>query len=252
LAIDKAARKMVRVGKASEKSRMLPLDPAPRRRAILLDQHPLWLDALERMLAEIGIQAVAKVSTSEEALSLITEEEPELFLLDIETGDSVSDGLACLRAACARVPTLRAVVVSVIDAPQLIDAAFAAGAAAYVLKRAHADDVALAVRQAFDCSLFLSNGRATGTSSAPTSDATSDLTARECEILALVAEGRTNHDVAKILWVTEQTVKFHLANIYRKLGVSNRTQASGWAHAHGLVTETSWGKSMPVTANARR
>ena len=61
------------------------------------------------------------------------------------------------------------------------------------------------------------------------------LTRREKEILQLVAEGGTNGDVARRLWVTEQTVKFHLANIFRKLDVTNRTQASRWAHAHGLL-----------------
>ena len=64
------------------------------------------------------------------------------------------------------------------------------------------------------------------------------LTRREREILQLVAEGNTNGQVAKVLWVTEQTVKFHLANIFRKLDVTNRTQASRWAHAHGLVRMT--------------
>ena len=61
------------------------------------------------------------------------------------------------------------------------------------------------------------------------------LTRREREILQLVSDGSTNGQVAKVLWVTEQTVKFHLANIFRKLDVRNRTQASRWAHAHGLV-----------------
>src|SRR5215470_14166852 len=61
------------------------------------------------------------------------------------------------------------------------------------------------------------------------------LTRRELDILRLVAQGRSNSQVAAILWVTEQTVKFHLANMYRKLGVSNRTEASHWAIAQGLV-----------------
>jgi DNA-binding CsgD family transcriptional regulator len=60
------------------------------------------------------------------------------------------------------------------------------------------------------------------------------LTSRETEILRLVAEGRPNRQVAKILWVTEQTIKFHLANIYRKLGVRNRIEASRWAQIHIL------------------
>ena len=62
------------------------------------------------------------------------------------------------------------------------------------------------------------------------------LTLREKEILALVAEGATNGQIARMLWVTEQTVKFHLSNTYRKLGVSNRTEASHYAHVNNLIT----------------
>ena len=61
------------------------------------------------------------------------------------------------------------------------------------------------------------------------------LTRRELEILQLVAEGDSNAQLAKMLWITEQTVKFHLSNIYRKLGVSNRTEAARWAQLHGLL-----------------
>ena len=62
-----------------------------------------------------------------------------------------------------------------------------------------------------------------------------DLTRRELEILRLVAEGHSNAALAKMLWVTEQTVKFHLSNIYRKLDVSNRTEASRWAQLNDLL-----------------
>ena len=63
------------------------------------------------------------------------------------------------------------------------------------------------------------------------------LTKRELEILQLVAEGHSNGELARMLWVTEQTVKFHLSNIYRKLDVANRTEASRWAQLHGLLAE---------------
>jgi DNA-binding CsgD family transcriptional regulator len=62
-----------------------------------------------------------------------------------------------------------------------------------------------------------------------------DLTKREREILQLVAEGYSNAQLARMLWVTEQTVKFHLSNVYRKLNVANRTEAARWAQLHGLV-----------------
>jgi DNA-binding NarL/FixJ family response regulator len=71
---------------------------------------------------------------------------------------------------------------------------------------------------------------------APAKDSDCPLTLREREILSLVAGGATNGDIARALWVTEQTVKFHLSNTYRKLGVANRTQASHYAHVNHLVT----------------
>jgi DNA-binding CsgD family transcriptional regulator len=64
-----------------------------------------------------------------------------------------------------------------------------------------------------------------------------DLTRRELEILRLVAEGHSNAGLAKMLWVTEQTVKFHLSNIYRKLNVANRTEASRWAQLNGILSD---------------
>ena len=69
------------------------------------------------------------------------------------------------------------------------------------------------------------------------------LTDRELEILRLVAEGHTNGRIARELWVTEQTVKFHLSNTYRKLGVANRTEASRYAHMHDLVVRVSSSRS---------
>ena len=71
----------------------------------------------------------------------------------------------------------------------------------------------------------------------PTADAgnTAGLTRRETEILQLMSEGLSNSQLARKLWVTEQTVKFHLSNIYRKLGASNRTEAARWAQLHNLL-----------------
>ena len=63
------------------------------------------------------------------------------------------------------------------------------------------------------------------------------MTRRELEILTLVAEGHSNSQLAKMLWVTEQTVKFHLSNIYRKLDVANRTEASRWAQMKGILPD---------------
>jgi DNA-binding NarL/FixJ family response regulator len=139
-----------------------------------------------------------------------------------------------LRRATALEPALRAVVLSAHHDTRYIDGALAAGAAAYVVKTAHPDDVASAVRQAFDHSVYFADSDAApGTS--VREDRPGGLTRRELEILTLVAEGHSNAQLAKMLWVTEQTVKFHLSNVYRKLHVSNRTEASRWAQLNGLL-----------------
>jgi len=204
--------------------------------AVLLDEQPLWFEALERILDKVGFTIVGRATRPSEALELVSEHQPSLFVLDTETNGSAPDGLTCLREALSRVPALKAIAVSASDDQQKIDAAFGAGAAAYVLKRALPDDLAAAFRQVFSPSLYLANGRAPAQAGKATSEAEDvGLTRREREILCLVAEGGTNGDVARRLWVTEQTVKFHLANIFRKLDVTNRTQASRWAHAHGLL-----------------
>ena len=206
--------------------------------AVLLDRHPMWLDALEAVLQRTGIRSLARETAPEAALAQLASRSPRLFVLDIDLNGSTDDGLACLREACACVPSLTAVVFSACEDPATIEAAFSAGAGAYVLKRAQRDDLTSAIRQAFDRSVYLPYGRSSSKGPKRGLDAESaDLTRRELEILASVADGRTNREVAKLLWVTEQTVKFHLANIFRKLGVSNRTQASRWAHDHGVLRD---------------
>jgi len=200
-----------------------------------LDQHPLWLGALEKILLHAGVNPVAKATTTSSALTLLEEHRPDLFVLDLEMNGCTPDGMTCLRDALARQSSLRAVVVSASDDPEEIEAALGSGAVAYVLKRAEPDDLASAVRQVFARSLYLASSESFQRAPNPEAIEAVGLTPREREILQLVSEGNTNGDVAKILWVTEQTVKFHLANIFRKLDVTNRTQASRWAHDHGLV-----------------
>jgi DNA-binding NarL/FixJ family response regulator len=200
-----------------------------RRTAIVLDRHPLWLVAVERVLSGLNVDVVGKTTSAQTALDLVEQHEPELLITEIDTGEEQIDGIACLARARERNPKLSAIVLSRHTDPQHIEDALAAGASAYVTKTAHREDLASAVRQAFDHTIFLRRTR-----SAPVKEK-SVLTRREQEILQLVAEGLSNQKIAKQLWVTEQTVKFHLSNIYRKLGVANRTEASRWAHRQGLL-----------------
>jgi DNA-binding NarL/FixJ family response regulator len=209
--------------------------------AVLLDPHPLWLEAVQSVLASLDIAVAGKATTAEEALEMIERHEPDIFLVETGLTGSVS-GSSVVRAARQRVSSLRVIALAGSADPADIDAAFDAGALAYVVKTARPDDVAATIRQAFDHSIFLARVQAVGVSPTPEperaveDDEGAALTRREREILALVAEGHSNRELARMLWVTEQTVKFHLSNIYRKLDVSNRTEASRWAHKHRLLS----------------
>jgi DNA-binding NarL/FixJ family response regulator len=207
------------------------------RAAILVGQQPLLLDAVEQMLGRVPARVVAKLSSPQDAVGLAVEHDIDLLVIDVEDTDPDSRPLASVRAAVAQVTGLRVVVMSSSEDQHAVHDAFAAGASAYVLKRTRSDDLATTMRQLFDPSIFHAPIRHAELPAGgpPAGGRTASLTRREHEILSLVVEGRTNSEIAKLLWVTEQTVKFHLANIYRKLGVTNRTQASYWAHSLGIV-----------------
>jgi DNA-binding NarL/FixJ family response regulator len=216
---------------------------AQPRTGFLLDPHPLWLDALSGVLERLDVRVGLKTTSPAEVLEQLDELQPDLIVAEVETPDGEVDGIECLQRARERLPSLRGIIISSLAEPEYIDRALAAGASAYVLKTAHPEDFASAIRQAFSSSIFLAGprGSAPAAASQPgqrSGQRPADLTARELEILQLVAEGLSNSEMARRLWVTEQTVKFHLSNIYRKLDVSNRTQASRWAQVNGLLSST--------------
>jgi DNA-binding NarL/FixJ family response regulator len=201
---------------------------------VILDPHPLWLDAVEQILGRIHVEVIAKTTTADEALDAVSSHDPDLLVAEIDDERPGSRLFDCIRQARGRRPALKVVVLSGDGTPDRIAQAFAAGAAAYVVKTAHPEDLCAAVRQAFEHSVYFP-GTMPPAAPAPVEEDTAVLTRRELEILQLVAEGHSNAQVGRLLWVTEQTVKFHLSNIYRKLDVSNRTEASRWAQVRNLL-----------------
>ena len=216
-----------------------------RRTAVLVDQDSRWLDTVAQVLSRVEVEVVANATSSSEALTLLEELRPDLLITGIKMSNGEVDGITLLRQARERNVALRVIVLSMYNDSAHIDAALAAGAAAYVLKTAHPDDLTSAIRQAFEHSIYLASARPAVVPAAPWMEDSPGLTRRELEILQLVAEGHSNAELARMLWVTEQTVKFHLSNIYRKLDVSNRTEASRWAQLRGLLAAPA-----PVKATA--
>lgn len=202
--------------------------------AVILDQHPLWLEALHQLLERNGIEVIGKTSVAREALSLVRDRDVDILVTELEFFDGETNGLTSLRLAKEAKPSLTSVVLSAYEDAAHIEEAFAAGASVYCVKWANPDDLATAIRQAFDRSVYFPG---MPVAAGNRLDGRARLTPREREILRLVAEGHSNAQLAQMLWVTEQTVKFHLSNVYRKLGVANRTEASRWAHHHGLTAK---------------
>ena len=213
------------------------MTPEPLRSAVVFDRSQLWLHSLVHfVLPAIGVVVRARTTSAEEVVELVEKHEPQLLVAGIDSGTD-SGELGCVERARDRVAGLQVVVWSSVGDPRAIKAAFAAGAAAYVLKSARADDFKLAIMQTFERSIYLAKEWPLGeVATGPEGrEASEILTPRELEVLALVVDGYSNAQLARILWVTEETVKFHLSNVYQKLEVTNRTEASRWAHLHGVV-----------------
>jgi DNA-binding NarL/FixJ family response regulator len=212
---------------------------ALKQTGVVLDPHPLTLDAIGRVLEGLGFNVVAKTSAPTEALEAVVTQSVSILILDIEAQDAERDGMGCLMAVMAEMPQTHSIVLTAQTDQRSIDAVFGAGAEAYVVKTAKPEDLAAVIRQVFHRFVYLPSLHRSEPGPLHTSEPAlppmPQLTRRELEILRLVAEGHSNGELAKMLWVTEQTVKFHLSNIYRKVGVANRTEASRWAHVHGML-----------------
>jgi NarL family two-component system response regulator LiaR len=218
------------------------------RRAVVLDPHPLWGDVVAQVVKKVDVEVVGQATTCADALALINELKPELLIAETNIGPEGAAGLALVRRVRAfsnDADGVRVIVLSSRSDSAYIQAALNAGAKAYVVKSTHPDDLALAVRQAFRLSVYFQPMRPRAKAAPRPDRHPQGLTRREREILALVVEGMANAKIAETLWITEQTVKFHLSNIYRKLRVVNRTEAARWAHVNGLVLDT---RSEPVVA----
>ena len=210
------------------------------RTAVVLHRQPLMLEVIEGLLSSLDIATVTKHTSPDTALQAIGLSRPDAFVLDLAGADENEDGVETIRAARASVPGIRAIVFADFRDESQIACLLAAGAAVAVSRGAQRDEIASAIRQAFEPSMYV--GHPMHLSLAPTrrdAEHAGELTKREREILQLVAEGYSNDRVARHLWVTVQTVKFHLSNVYRKLDVANRTEASRWAQRNGLLSEAS-------------
>ena len=206
------------------------------RTAVVYGVTPVWVSALSDLAHTNGLDVVGATDKSELVLRLLDKHKPDLLVIEAPSGDDgdLSEIVHRIRLADQEVKLL---VIGDGDGRDHIADAFAAGANVYVFKNADPDDVAAAMRQAFAQSFYVASAWIVPAQSANSNGSLNghkvSLTRREFEVLQLVSEGHTNVAMASMLWVTEQTVKFHLSNLYRKLEVANRTEAARWARENG-------------------
>ena len=201
-------------------------------RAVVIDPDPLWQQAVTAALTRSGVSVVANSGELGRAPELADAHAADLLLVGLEEEVDNRELYRLLRRVHKRCPDLVTVVFVEQEDRCTVDSALAGGAYWAVDRRLGAAELVRAVTEAYRAQL-----EETGPT-APSIRVRARLTRRELEILRLVAEGLSNRLVAKRLWVTEQTVKFHLSNIYAKLGVSNRTAAGRVAQMHGLLLPT--------------
>ena len=202
-------------------------------RVLIADDHPLILAGIKRALEEAdGFDVVAEASTGSQVLPLVSQTDPDLALLDLRMPEM--DGLTCLDRIRKQHPKVKVVILSVSTDPEVVQTVLNHGAAAYVVKSVNPVDLSSALRQALEGTVFSAIGLPEKTAQEDAVKA-AGLTERETTILRALARGLSNEAIGKELWVAEQTVKFHLTNIYRKLDVKNRTEAARYAYEHGLI-----------------
>ena len=206
-------------------------------RVLVVDDHALVRRGLSDLLAGAdGIELVGAVADGSLAAASAKELTPDLILMDLSMPGL--DGVAATREVLKVSPEVRVIMLTSFSENARILAALEAGAVGYLLKDAEPEDIIRALRDAYDGGAPLSPKAATALlpGNRAAGDARTDaLTAREQEVLSLVAVGLPNKTVARRLGISEKTVKAHLTRVFTVLGVSDRTSAALWAQRHGLV-----------------
>ena len=210
-------------------------------RVMLVDDHELVRQGITAMLTGASdVQVVAVARTGREALEVARRELPDVVLMDVRMPDM--DGLEATRKLKEERPRTAVVMLTMHDNPSYLRDAVRAGAAGYLLKDVSKDELVDAIRQVATGGAFIESQMLKGMLSemkpqggAAPSPAAKNLTKREREILAFVAEGMSNREIAEKLVLSPETVKSHVAAILEKLNVSDRTQAAIYAVRNGLV-----------------
>ncbi|WP_328553309.1 response regulator transcription factor [Streptomyces sp. NBC_00358] len=206
----------------------------PRISLLIVDDHPVVRDGLRGMFESApGFAVLGEAADGVEAVSLAADLDPDVVLMDLRMpGGNGVDAIAELARRGARAKVL---VLTTYDTDSDTLPAIEAGATGYLLKDAPRDELFTAVRAAAEGRTVLSPAVASRLVSAVRAPAAESLSAREREVLGLVAKGTSNREIARVLFISEATVKTHLTHLYAKLGVKDRAAAVATAYDRGIL-----------------
>ncbi|RAS74741.1 response regulator [Priestia endophytica] len=207
-------------------------------RVLLVDDHEMVRLGMAAYLeAQPDIEVVGEASNGEEGIQLVLEHKPDVILMDLVMEGM--DGVEATKRICSSMADAKVIVLTSFIDDDKVYPVIEAGALSYLLKTSKAHEIASAIRAAAKGESVLEakvTGKVLSRMRTPSQSFPHDLlTARELEILRLIAEGKTNGEIAEALFIAVKTVKTHTTNIFSKLEVEDRTQAAIYAHRNKLV-----------------
>lgn len=208
-------------------------------KVMIVDDHPIVRNGLEAsLLADKGLELFGMAKNGAEALALCKESTPDVILMDLVMPDM--DGLETTRAILNRHRQVKIIVLTSFPEQDLVQRALEAGAIGYLLKNVSISTLSNAIRSAYSGQSTLSPEAtdALVQSRSKSQDLGDDLSTRERQVLALVAEGLSNEEIAEQLVISPFTVKNHVSACISKLGANNRTQAATIAIENGLISKS--------------
>jgi len=219
------------------------------KRLVVVADNPLIAAAIRTGLRDSGaFELLGYVDPRKTTAARITQAAAEVVLVD--DGDGSEPALALIESLRDHDEEIKIIALTLRMEGAWLERAFAAGASAAMSKAIHPSALTTLIREVVAGHIVHSPHSIRSVNRAPIAVAKehSSLTERETEILCLVASGATNAEIARKLWITQQTVKFHVSNVYRKLDVANRTEACHYAHVHGLVASREQVASLSAAA----